>query len=168
MQIKDLIPWNRTRSTLPQAQDGADNPLVTLRRDINRVFDEFWNRFEHSSGAANGFLSLGSPHTDVSETDKEVEVSFELPGMDEKDIDVRLSDGVLTIRGEKKNEREEKKKGYYLSERSYGAFYRNIPLPAGVDAEKAEARFRNGVLTVTLPKTPEAQEKVRKIEVKAA
>ena len=168
MQISDLIPWGRERKGIVRHQAEGDNPLLSLQRDINRVFDDFWSRFERTSGFSNGFLAAGGPSTDVSETDEAVEVAIELPGMDEKDIDVSLSDGVLTIRGEKKAEKEERKKGYYLSERSYGSFYRSIPLPPGVDGTKAEARFKKGVLTVTVPKTPEAQEKVRKIEVKAA
>lgn len=168
MQISDLIPWGRDRNEVARQQGDGDSPLLNLQRDINRVFDDFWSRFDRSAGVSNGLLSVTGPRTDVTETDEAVDVSVELPGMDEKDIDVSLSDDVLTIRGEKKAEREEKKKGYYLAERSYGSFYRSIPLPPGVDSEKAEARFKKGVLTVTLPKTPEAQAKVRKIEVKAS
>jgi|3_EtaG_2_1085321.scaffolds.fasta_scaffold00011_93 HSP20 family protein len=168
MQISDLIPWGRDRNEVARQQGDGDSPLLNLQRDINRVFDDFWSRFDRSAGVSNGLLSVTGPRTDVTETDEAVDVSVELPGMDEKDIDVSLSDDVLTIRGEKKAEREEEKKGYYLAERSYGSFYRSIPLPPGVDSEKAEARFKKGVLTVTLPKTPEAQAKVRKIEVKAS
>lgn len=168
MQISDLIPWGRDRNEVARQQGDGDNPLLNLQRDINRVFDDFWSRFDRSAGVSNGLLSVTGPRTDVTETDEAVDVSVELPGMDEKDIDVSLSDDVLTIRGEKKAEREEKKKGYYLAERSYGSFYRSIPLPPGVDSEKAEAQFKKGVLTVSLPKTPEAQAKVRKIEVKAS
>jgi HSP20 family protein len=168
MQISDLIPWGRDRNEVARQQGDGDNPLLNLQQDINRVFDDFWSRFDRSAGVSNGLLSVTGPRTDVTETDEAVDVSVELPGMDEKDIDVSLSDDVLTIRGEKKAEREEKKKGYYLAERSYGSFYRSIPLPPGVDSEKAEAQFKKGVLTVTLPKTPEAQAKVRKIEVKAS
>lgn len=168
MQISDLIPWSRDRKEVARQQGRSDTPLLSLQRDINRVFDDFWSRFDRSAGALNGLLSVTGPRTDVTEADGSVEVAVELPGMDEKDIDVSLSDDVLTIRGEKKAEREEKKKGYYLAERTYGSFYRSIPLPPGVDSEKAEAQFKKGVLTVTLPKTPEAQAKVRKIEVKAS
>lgn len=168
MQISDLIPWGRDRNEVARQQGDGDSPLLNLQRDINRVFDDFWSRFDRSAGVSNGLLSVTGPRTDVTETDEAVDVSVELPGMDEKDIDVSLSDDVLTIRGEKKAEREEEKKGYYLAERSYGSFYRSIPLPPGVDSEKAEAQFKKGVLTVTLPKTPEAQAKVRKIEVKAS
>ena len=88
--------------------------------------------------------------------------------MDMEDIEVSVTDDMMTIKGEKKIERQEDKTGYYLSERSYGAIYRTIPLPPGVDGEKAEASFRNGVLTIRLPQTPEAQAKVKCIEVKAA
>ena len=95
-------------------------------------------------------------------------MSIELPGMEMKDIDVTVSDDMLTIKGEKKVERKEDKKGYYLSERSYGAIYRTIPLPPGVDGEKAKASFKNGVLTIKLPQTPEAQAKVKRIEVQSA
>lgn len=106
------------------------------------------------------------PSTDVSETDDEVEVSIELPGMDEKDIEVNISDEMLTVRGEKKAEREEKKKDYYLSERTYGSFHRAIPLPPGINTDKAEATFKKGVLTIRLPKTEEAKSRMRRIEVK--
>jgi HSP20 family protein len=97
-----------------------------------------------------------------------VEVRAELPGIDEKDIDVRLSDGTLTIRGEKKEEREEREEGgsYYVSERRYGSFQRSFRIPEGIDHDKVDASFRKGVLTITLPKTPEAQQKAKKIEVK--
>lgn len=174
MQINDLIPWNRERKDVAQSQGESSNPLQSLQRDINRVFEDFWTRFEgstpfgRSAPAASGFLSVADPRADVSESEDAVEVSVELPGMTEKDIDVSLSDDAVTIRGEKKSEREDRKSGYYLAERSYGSFYRRIPLPPGIDSEKAEATFKNGVLSVTLPKTAEAQEKVRKIEVKGA
>jgi HSP20 family protein len=110
----------------------------------------------------------GMPAVDVIDKEKEVEVRAELPGIDEKDIDVRLSDGTLTIRGEKKEEREEREEGgsYYVSERRYGSFQRSFRIPEGIDHDKVDASFRKGVLTITLPKTPEAQQKAKKIEVK--
>ncbi|GLS28456.1 Hsp20/alpha crystallin family protein [Mesorhizobium albiziae] len=92
---------------------------------------------------------------------------MELPGIDQEDVDVSLTDRALTIKGEKKSEREESRKGYHVSERSYGSFYRSIPLPSGVDTDKANAEFKNGVLTVSLPKTREALSRGKKIEVKA-
>ena len=109
-----------------------------------------------------------APRIDISETDTELRIEVELPGIDEKDVCLTLTDNVLMIRGEKKAEREEKDKNYYVSERSFGSFQRAIPLPTEVDADKVEASFKNGVLTVRLPKTPEAEAKTRRIEVKAA
>lgn len=176
MHIRDLIPWGRKEtgsSSTPVRMEEAP-PLMALQHDMNRVFDDFWKRFEQASfglpmrgGLFDGGLGLTGPKADVVETDKAIEVSVELPGLDEGDIDVSVSDDVLTIKGEKKARREDRGQGYYLSERSYGSFFRAIPLPTGVEGDKAEADFRKGVLTVTLPKTPEAQAKVRRIEVKA-
>jgi len=168
MQITDLIPWNRGRGDAERPRDDNYNPLQNLQRDINRVFEDFWTRFDRSAPANAGFLSLADPRADVFESDEAVEVSVELPGMTEKEIDVSLSDDAVTIRGEKKAERQDRKSGHYLAERSYGSFYRRIPLPPGIDTEKAEAKFRNGVLTLYLPKTEAAREKVRKVEVKGA
>jgi len=165
MQIRDLIPWNRSKPEIAQ-REGGDSPFLSLQRDINRVFDDFWRQFDQTPFGSNGHAGAGFARTDISETDNEVEVSVELPGLDEKDIEVDLTDDVLTIRGQKKEEREEKKRGYYMSERSYGSFHRMIPLPPGVDAGKAEATFKRGVLTVSLPKTAESRAKVRRIDVK--
>ncbi len=163
MQIKDLIPWAR-KDHAPEPKTDDQNPLATLQRDMNRVFDSFWNRFGDLDWPWGG----GDAKSDVVETKDAVEVSVELPGMEMKDIEVSVTDDMLTVKGEKKVERQEEKKGYYLSERSYGAIYRTIPLPPGVDGEKAEASFKNGVLTIRLPQTPEAQAKVKRIEVKGA
>jgi HSP20 family protein len=91
-----------------------------------------------------------------------------LPGVDENSIDVKFSDGTLTIKGEKRDEREEKKKNFYLAERRYGSFQRSFSIPAGVDADRIEASFKNGVLTVTFPKTPQARKNEKKILVKQA
>ena len=165
MQIKDLIPWgNNKGSEIAKRQE--DNPIFSLQRDVNRIFEDFWKRFDQPFGAFGRGDACG-PRTEIAETDNALEVSVELPGLDQKDVDVSLTDTALTIKGEKKSERDESKKGYHLSERSYGSFYRSIPLPSGVDTDKANAEFKNGVLTVTLPKTQEALSRVKKIEVKA-
>lgn len=165
MQFRDLIPWSRKESELARRTE-EDHPILGLQREMNRVFERFWNRFERPFAAFDNIFGVGSPRTDVVETDKAIEVSVELPGLDEKDIEVTLADDALTIKGEKKAEHEENRKGYYLSERTYGSFYRTIPLPSGVATDDVKAEFRKGVLTVTLPKTPEAQAKVKRIEVK--
>lgn len=171
MAFRDLIPWGRRPTEV--ARNGEGNPVLSLQREMNRAFDDFWRRFDEPFGAlgwrnGGGLPSLAMPRTDVAETDDAIEVSVDLPGLEEKDVDVSVSGDVLTVRGERKNEREEERKGYYLSERSYGSFYRTVPLPPGVDRDNAKASFKNGVLTVTLPKTQEAQRQVKRIEVKAA
>lgn len=178
MQIRDLIPWRRHRETPPARPAGepADHPLFALHQDINREFDEFWRRFESGApgfgmtgfGGLPGFGQFASPSVDVAETDAAVEVSVELPGLDEKDVEVSVADDVLTIRGERRDERTQDRKGYHLAERSYGSFHRAIPLPPGVAVDRASATFERGVLTVTLPKSEEARTRVRKIQVKAA
>jgi len=167
MQIKDLIPWAR-KDDAPQIKNSEQNPVMALQRDMNQVLEKFWTRFGDGLGALDWPWGGGEARSDVVETGDAIEVSIELPGMDMKDIDVSVTDDMMTIKGEKKVERQEDKKGYYLSERSYGAIYRTIPLPPGVDGEKAQASFRNGVLTVRLPQTPEAQARVKRIEVKNA
>jgi HSP20 family protein len=161
MQIKDLIPWAR-RDSAPATERDSDNPIATLQREMNHVFERFWNRVGHLDWP----WGSGEAKSDMVETDNAIEVSIELPGMEMKDIEVTVNDDMLTVKGEKRIERQEEKKGYYLSERSYGAIYRTIPLPPGVDGAKAEATFRNGVLTIRLPQTPEAKAKVKRIEVK--
>lgn len=146
-----------------------ESPFTSLQREMNRLFDNFlggptlspWAPFER--GPAGAFI----PRVDVSETDREIKVSAELPGLDENDIDVSLTRDTLTIKGEKKEEKEEKGTDYYRMERSYGSFSRSIPLPVEVDTDKVEATFKKGVLHVTLPKTESAIEKTKKIPVKA-
>ncbi len=185
MQIKDIIPWARKEEKTPEVRRGDGlNPIIALQEDLNRAFENFWRslevtglpgpRFASSEFRLPGLRGFGfplegtAPRADVVETDEGVEVTIELPGLEEKDIEVTLSEDSLTVKGEKKLEHEEKMKGYYLSERSYGAFQRTIPLPPGVDTDKAEAVFKNGVLTVKIPTSPEAREKVKRIEVKTA
>jgi HSP20 family protein len=165
MQMRDLVPWGNNKGS-EIAKREEDNPFFSLQRDVNRIFEEFWKRFDQPFGAI-GRWDSGGPRTDVAETDSALEVSVELPGLEREEVDVSLTDSALTIKGEKKRERKESEKGYHMSERSYGSFYRSIPLPSGVDTDKASADFKNGVLTVTLPKTREALSDVRKIEVKA-
>jgi HSP20 family protein len=160
MNVRDLIPWGRTRSA-PATYN--DNPFLTLHREVNRLFDDFFRGFDAPSpfGRWNGWGTW--PSVEVSETDKEIRVAAEMPGLEEKDVEVLLDDGILTLRGERKSETESADR--YFSERFYGRFERRIPLEAEIDEDKVEASFKNGVLTVTLPKTAEAQEKARRIPV---
>lgn len=147
-----------------------------FRQEIDRLFDRFSDGFESLSlqpftqmqrlwgPGVTGFATLA---VDVAENDKAYTITAELPGVAEKDVEVSVSDDVLTVKGEKRREKEEKGKNSYISERSYGAFQRMFSLPRGTDPSKVEARFQNGVLTVSVPKTAEKQE-TRKIDVKAA
>lgn len=151
-------------------------PFESLHEQAERLFDDFgrgW-RFpimrpltggEPLWRRATGWSAV--PAVDIVEHDKEYEITAELPGMDESNIDVSFSNGMLTLKGEKKEEKEEKKKDYYYSERRYGSFQRSFPVPEGVDTDKIEASFKKGVLTLTLPKSAEAQKKQKKIAVKA-
>jgi HSP20 family protein len=116
---------------------------------------------------ANGGIVM-APRMDMAETDDSIEITAELPGVDEKDLDVSVEGDVLVIKGEKKSESEEKKKDYHVVERSYGSFRRSIRLPGVVDPEKVKAAFDKGVLRVTLPKPQEAKQNRRRIEVKSA
>jgi HSP20 family protein len=166
MPITDLIPWKKREPDREQ-EGGAlqvrQDPYLTFQEQMNRMFDDFFQGWGlQPFGTAREGWDAFSPRVDITETDKEVEVSVELPGLEEKDIDVRLSRDVLTIQGEKTQEREERKRNYVRTERSYGSFRRSIALPGEVDAGKADAVFRNGVLTVTLPKAggPQARKKI--------
>jgi HSP20 family protein len=149
-------------------------PFEVLKKEVDRLFDEFGGDFwRRPFGSLAAFERTwpkftAAPAVDVAETDKSYEITAELPGIDEKNVEVNLADGGITIKGEKKEETEEKKKDYYVSERRYGSFERYFTLPEGVDANKIAATFKNGVLKVTLPKTAEAQKPAKKIEVKAA
>ncbi|PYK12107.1 MAG: hypothetical protein DME65_05130 [Verrucomicrobia bacterium] len=143
--------------------DRGRDPFNYLRNQINRVFDDFWGE---SSLAPRDEIAAGFwPQVDVTETDKEVKVSADVPGVEAKDLDVSVEDGLLTIKGEKKYEREQKEKGQYRMERSYGSFERAIQLPAAVDESKAKAEFKKGVLRLVLPKRPGAQPRRKKIPV---
>ena len=140
-------------------------PFGSLRRDMERLFEEFSREWGWSPPAALGAGMVTSPRVDVSETETELKIEAELPGVDEKDVEVVLSNGRLTIKGEKKQETEEKKKDYHLVERSYGSFARTVGLPFEADADQVKASFANGVLTVTLPKPPEVKAKEKKIQI---
>jgi len=164
MAVRDLIPWGRNRTSVPSTMQGGSelDPFLTLHREMNRVFEDAFRRFD--TGLASVFGGgQGWPSLELNATDKEVRVSAELPGLDEKDVEVLVDDGVLTIRGEKKSETEDKDRGF--SERSYGRFERRIALPFEVDEEKADASFKNGVLTVALPKSPKAEERAKRIPI---
>jgi HSP20 family protein len=165
MSVRDLIPWGRSNNRAPAPYREDDrNPFLSLHREMNRVFDDFFRDFDMRLPTMGGAgLNGGWPHIDMSETDKELTVTAELPGMEEKDVELLLEDGALRLKGEKRAESEDKERQF--SERYYGHFERRIPLDAEVQVDKAQARFKNGVLTVTLPKDPDAQPRSRRIAI---
>jgi len=132
-----------------------------MRRDMDRFWDSFFERGVLRGEDGREWL----PSLDVAETKNEIVVKAEVPGLEPKDIDISLSDGLLTIKGEKKQEREEKEENYHLVERSYGSFTRSIRLPNEVQSDKINASYKNGVLKVVLPKSEEAKKKEIKIKV---
>lgn len=154
------------------------HPFASLRHEVDRLFEDFDRGFLRFPTGRTMFnlepfwrreMGWGAaPATDIVEKDNAYELTVELPGLDEKNIEVKLSDGTLTIKGEKREEKEEKKKDYFLQERHFGSFERSFTVPEGVDADKIEASFKKGVLTMMLPKKPEAQKPSKKIDVKAA
>jgi len=146
-----LIPW------------GEERQVTRLRREMDRLFDRFFEGWPFRSVVEEGEWA---PSVDVSETGKDIIIKAELPGMDPKEIDISVQSGVLTIRGERKKEEEKKGEDLHRVERKYGAFMKSIQLPAEVDVEKVRAEYKNGVLSINLPKTKEAA--VKKIEIKSA
>jgi HSP20 family protein len=165
MNMRDLIPWGRNQQTTPSRYREEGDPFMTLHREMNRLFDDVFRGFDMAPfGSLSGAgRMMGWPQVEVSETDKDLRISAELPGMDEKDVEVLMQDGVLTIRGEKKSEIEDKERAF--SERYYGRFERRIPLGQDVDDDKVEAAFKNGVLTITIPRTAQAAPHVKRIAI---
>lgn len=161
MSLKDLLPRSLTRRD-PFVD--PDWPFGTLRRDLGRLFEDFpaLGRGFFRGGDDGGF----SPSVDLVETESEIKVTAEIPGMEEKDIEVTVNRESLTLRGTKKEEHEKEEKGAYFRECLYGKFERVIPLPAEVKTDQVVATYKNGVLTVTLPKTPEG--KGRRVTVEGA
>jgi HSP20 family protein len=163
------VQSEKPSSRVPQQWE----PFERLRREMDRLFDDFtggfWGRslFAPSALRRGESTFAGMPAVDVAETDKAYEIAAELPGMEERNIEVKLANGILSIKGEKQEETEEKDKNYYRRERSFGSFERNFQIPDAVEADKIEASFKNGVLSVTLPKKAEAQRQAKTIEVKA-
>jgi HSP20 family protein len=163
MAIRDLIPFSRGRDIA--ARRGEDvNPFMILHREMNRLFDDIFRGFDLAPFGSDRFFdrAMGWPNIEVSETESEVKVTAELPGLEEKDVQVEFANGTLAIKGEKKSETEDRDR--LFSERYYGRFERRIPVE-DVDEDKVSAAFKNGVLTVTMPKAPQAQSRVKRIAI---
>jgi len=161
--VLELTPLKTIRQMVRPDED--DFTLNALQRRMNRMFDDFFGDFGRPGLEA---VSRFMPRIDIAETDEQIRVTAELAGLDEKDVEITLHDDILTIKGEKKQEREDKSERRCLSERSWGAFSRSIALPDNVQQDKIEASFKKGVLTVTMPKAAPEERKAKKIEIKTA
>ena len=162
----------KIRNLLPAVQQHAgrnvDHPFYSLQHQMNSLFDDFFYGFDVAPRSlAGGGSGTFSPSIDVKESDKDFTTRAELPGVEEKDVEVTVTNDTVTINGEKKEEKEDKGKNYYYMERSYGSFNRVIPLAVETDANKAEANFKNGVLNIAIPKSAAAKAKGTKVPIKA-
>ena len=160
MGLDDLVPFRHRRRQA--ARSDALSPFERMHEEMDRIFNEFMPNASEAGGFNAGTLAS----IDLSETDDALELKADLPGMEEKDLNVTLRNGAVTISGERKYESEETKKNFYRAERAYGSFSRSVPLPCEVDEERVEAHFKNGVLTVRLPKSATEKENQRRIDIK--
>ncbi len=184
IDVKKWNPWNwfrneqeqEGRSVTVRQQDSptgwlpslyGDHPLWNLHREMDRMFDGVMQRFSALS-PSNGLML--KPSVDIREGKKDYQITIEVPGVDEKDVKLELADGTLTVSGEKRHEKEQKDENYYCVERSYGSFRRVLSLPRDIDEDAIEAKFRNGVLTITVPRKQIAKtrEDSKVIEIKRA
>lgn len=172
----NLLPskWRNKRNDISiRRAEEQEHPVYSLQREMNRIFDDFFRAGDTPFGPSLDLFPLSTfertavtPRIDVQETEKELRILAELPGMSDKDIDLSLTKDMLTISGEKKQETEQNSKGWHCKERSYGTFKRAIPLPCEVDQACCTASFKNGVLRVSLSKVPQAQANLKSIPIK--
>ncbi len=161
MALRYLVPFGRSpHEPVPFSRE--IDPFISMHREMNDLFENFWRGFGTPSAVSGSF----SPRVDVEETETELRVTAELPGLEEKDFQLELEGNVLVLHGEKQEERERRGEGWY--ERSHGSFRRTIPLSVEVDPDRVSASFKNGTLRVALPKTPAAQERSRRIPIETS
>jgi HSP20 family protein len=167
MATRSLLPFVFGGSPMSRSGGGTD-PFLTLHREMNRLFDDVFRGvgMPMAGAAAEGATAM-TPRIDVSEDDREIRVCAELPGVADKDVDVTLQDDILTIRGERQAEQEDRQRSYHVMERSYGSFMRSLRLPFAVRPDQIQASFENGVLTVTIPKTAQ-QQSAHRIQIRGA
>jgi HSP20 family protein len=164
--MTDLIPWKKANSDLSVRQREMD-PFARMRQEMEGMFNGMLGDWTGPSSLFSRGAGSFVPSVEINETAKEIRVTAELPGLEEKDVEVSLLEGALWIKGEKRQEHEEEKGDVYTCERQYRAFQRMIQLPMEVEADKIKATFKKGVLKVTLPKTKEAQSKRRMIPIES-
>ncbi len=177
MELKNLLtPWNWFKKEEEQQQAGPshnglksnDHPLSRLHHDLDTLFDQMFQGVSRRSSLSRGRKTGGGllmPQVDIGESQHNYTITVEVPGVQEKDIDLTLIDGTLTIRGEKRDEHEEKDKHFHRVERSYGSFQRMLSLPSDADENTVKAKFKDGVLSITIAKDPQAKPAVRKIAI---
>lgn len=167
MNMANLIPWNRDRN-VPSRRMDEPSPVLALHRRMDRMFNDFFeDLFGELDQPLPRRMGMGSswPHVEVREAEKEYKIIAELPGMEDKDVDVTLREGVLTLKGKKKSETNGSSNGTFYSERWHGSFERSFDLGPDMDPDKVNAAFKNGILTVTIGKKPDAQSRVKRIPV---
>ena len=168
MDFKALVPWrNDSKSQVPARREEMIDPFVAFRREVDRMFDGFFEDFG-KPGRSLASWSAPTPNIDLAENDKEITITAELPGLDEKDFELTVAGDLLTLKGEKKSEHEQRNGDSYYAERRYGSFARSVRLPFEVKDEAVEAKYDKGVLTVRVPKPAEMQRSVRRIEISRA
>lgn len=173
MTLREIVPWKWGGLRRWEPDEGPfggfRRQMESMHREMDRMFNEMTNEPARKSFFPQDWgREMLVPEIDETEDDKAFHISIELPGMDEGDVDITLSGRMLTIRGEKKADEKQEGKDFYRRERTYGSFRRILELPGDVDESKIEASFRKGVLRVELPRTEEAQNKIKHIAVKAA
>jgi HSP20 family protein len=162
-----LEKFKDKKNELVERRHHAESPFFALQHRMNRTFDDFFRGFDIEPFGALVAEPSFMPQMNISEDEKEIVVSAELPGIDEKDLDISITKDALVIKGEKKTETEDKKKDYHRIERSYGSFSRTIALPENVDESKSVAELKKGVLKITIPKTAVAQPQMKKLQIKS-
>ncbi len=177
MELKNLLtPWNWFKKEEEQNKvahgknvlNSTDHPLSRLHHDLDTLFAQMFQGFPPLSlgnGKREGWGGLLMPQVDIGESQKDYTITVEVPGVQENDIDLTVNEGTLTIRGEKRDEHEKKDQHYHRIERSYGSFQRMLSLPTDVDENTIQAKFKDGVLTITIQKDPQAKPPVRKIAI---
>ena len=166
MKITDLIPWRAPGREVAAPTTEMD-PMRALQLDVDRAFDHFWRMVPYPLAPFGGLAQAEPVRVDIADDGKAVTVTAELPGMSDADVDISVRDGRLTIRGEKKSDREAEDNGVLIKERVYGAIERTVPLPEGTDADAAQATFANGVLRIVIPKSADTQADTKRIPVQA-
>jgi HSP20 family protein len=164
MASRSLMPYSRNMPISRWSEDA--DPFLQMRREMNRLFDDAFGGFGLPSVFGPALRQMpAAPKIDVSETDNEIQVTAEIPGIDQNDVELLLEDDRLIIRGEKKEEREDKDRNYHVRERVQGAFSRTLPLPFAPEPNQVKAQFKNGVMTITIPKPQEVKQQQHRIEV---